>query len=590
MRRDSLNHVINVSVNQTLGRTVITSGTALLTALALFFFGGEVLHGFAFTMVVGIITGTYSSVFIAAAIVSFWRGNGADARRGARAGGQPPAAAPQQPTRKRSRSGRRGLRKAHGQLRLAAPAVSLQPDACSLICMPTLVQAALLGIVQGLTEFLPVSSTAHLLIGERLLGFDDPGGVFTVMIQLGSILAVMWLYRAKIARRSSPGCRRSPRRGASRCMIVLATRAGARRRRAVLEVRQERALRQLRRHRGRVHRRRHRHADRRAVPAGARRAATSTSLPVGRALAIGVVPGAGADSRRLAVGRHDRRRRWRCGSIARPPRSSRSFWRCRRWPRRSRTICWRCGTISASARGARDRGRLRDGVRRVGARRQAVPAAIVSRSGFAPFAWYRIALGAGAARGRRRRLDVAVMQWLRRSFIAGFFVTVPLFISVAAFIWIFGVVDGLTTPLYDRLLGRRIPGLGIADDGGGDRAGRRRRDQRHRQARAAARRGLPAAGAGVPDDLRAGEAAGRGVLAGQRVRVQAGGDGRGRAARLRARVPDAGVHRRSRPGPGGAAGRVRADQPPVSGRHRDLRARRRRRFPTSRSRTASGSS
>jgi uncharacterized membrane protein len=54
------------------------------------------------------------------------------------------------------------------------------------------------------------------------------------------------------------------------------------------------------------------------------------------------------------------------------------------------------------------------------------------------------------------------MQWLRRSFIAGFFVTVPLFISVAAFIWLFNVVDGLTTPLYDRLLGRRIPGLGIA--------------------------------------------------------------------------------------------------------------------------------
>jgi preprotein translocase subunit SecF len=76
MRRDSLNQVINVAINQTLGRTVITSGTALLTALALFFFGGEVLHGFAFTMVVGIITGTYSTVFIAAAIVSFWRGPG----------------------------------------------------------------------------------------------------------------------------------------------------------------------------------------------------------------------------------------------------------------------------------------------------------------------------------------------------------------------------------------------------------------------------------------------------------------------------------------------------------------------------------
>src|SRR3989454_9426354 len=52
------------------------------------------------------------------------------------------------------------------------------------------------------------------------------------------------------------------------------------------------------------------------------------------------------------------------------------------------------------------------------------------------------------------------MHWLRRSFVAGFFVTVPLFISAAAFIWIFNVVDGLTTPMYDRLLGRRIPGLG----------------------------------------------------------------------------------------------------------------------------------
>jgi preprotein translocase subunit SecF len=103
MRRDSMNDVINMSVNQTLGRTVITSGTALLTALALFLFGGEVLHGFAFTMVVGIITGTYSSVFIAAATVSFWRGSaptraGAHAPAGVAAAQQSPA--PQQPTRK----------------------------------------------------------------------------------------------------------------------------------------------------------------------------------------------------------------------------------------------------------------------------------------------------------------------------------------------------------------------------------------------------------------------------------------------------------------------------------------------------------
>jgi preprotein translocase subunit SecF len=73
MRRESLSEIINISINQTLGRTVITAGTALLSAIALFLFGGEVLHGFAFTMIVGILTGTYSSVFVAAAIVTFWR-------------------------------------------------------------------------------------------------------------------------------------------------------------------------------------------------------------------------------------------------------------------------------------------------------------------------------------------------------------------------------------------------------------------------------------------------------------------------------------------------------------------------------------
>src|SRR5207253_11488209 len=78
--------------------------------------------------------------------------------------------------------------------------------------MSPLLQAAILGVVQGVTEFLPVSSTAHLLIGARLLGYDDPGGLFTVMIQLGSIVAVMWLYRQKIATTvaglpSDPGAR-----------------------------------------------------------------------------------------------------------------------------------------------------------------------------------------------------------------------------------------------------------------------------------------------------------------------------------------------------------------------------------------------
>ncbi|MGC4086071.1 MAG: DUF502 domain-containing protein [Vicinamibacterales bacterium] len=55
-----------------------------------------------------------------------------------------------------------------------------------------------------------------------------------------------------------------------------------------------------------------------------------------------------------------------------------------------------------------------------------------------------------------------MFQWLRRSFIAGFFVTVPLFITVAALIWIFRIVDGLTSTFYVRVIGRELPGLGIA--------------------------------------------------------------------------------------------------------------------------------
>jgi preprotein translocase subunit SecF len=68
MRRDALDQIVNVSVNQTLGRTLITAGTTFLAVLALFVFGGEVLHAFAFTMLVGIVSGTYSTVFIASAI------------------------------------------------------------------------------------------------------------------------------------------------------------------------------------------------------------------------------------------------------------------------------------------------------------------------------------------------------------------------------------------------------------------------------------------------------------------------------------------------------------------------------------------
>jgi uncharacterized membrane protein len=54
-----------------------------------------------------------------------------------------------------------------------------------------------------------------------------------------------------------------------------------------------------------------------------------------------------------------------------------------------------------------------------------------------------------------------MMQWLRRRFIAGFFVSVPLVVSVAAFLWVFTIVDGITAPIFAEWLGRRIPGLGI---------------------------------------------------------------------------------------------------------------------------------
>jgi preprotein translocase subunit SecF len=66
MRRDKLENLVNTSINQTLSRTIITAGTTFFAVLALYVFGGEVLRGFAFTMVVGVISGTYSTVFIAA--------------------------------------------------------------------------------------------------------------------------------------------------------------------------------------------------------------------------------------------------------------------------------------------------------------------------------------------------------------------------------------------------------------------------------------------------------------------------------------------------------------------------------------------
>jgi preprotein translocase subunit SecF len=72
-RRESLTNIINLSVNQTLSRTIMSSGLTFLTAMALFLFGGQVLNSFSFALVVGILVGTYSSIFIASPILVFWQ-------------------------------------------------------------------------------------------------------------------------------------------------------------------------------------------------------------------------------------------------------------------------------------------------------------------------------------------------------------------------------------------------------------------------------------------------------------------------------------------------------------------------------------
>lgn len=79
-KRGNFRDIVNSSINQTMSRTVMTSGLTFLTALSLWLFGGPVLNGFAFALVVGIIIGTYSSVFVASPILVFWR-ESADKRK-----------------------------------------------------------------------------------------------------------------------------------------------------------------------------------------------------------------------------------------------------------------------------------------------------------------------------------------------------------------------------------------------------------------------------------------------------------------------------------------------------------------------------
>ena len=70
--KESLSDVINTSINQTLSRTLLTSGTTLLVVAALFFLGGEIIHDFSFALLVGVVVGTYSSIFIASVFLVYW--------------------------------------------------------------------------------------------------------------------------------------------------------------------------------------------------------------------------------------------------------------------------------------------------------------------------------------------------------------------------------------------------------------------------------------------------------------------------------------------------------------------------------------
>jgi preprotein translocase subunit SecF len=86
-RRRSLEEVMNTSINETLSRTILTSTTTLIVVVALFILGGGVIHDFAFAMLIGIIVGSYSSIFVASPIILVWEGSftkRAKAKKGAR--------------------------------------------------------------------------------------------------------------------------------------------------------------------------------------------------------------------------------------------------------------------------------------------------------------------------------------------------------------------------------------------------------------------------------------------------------------------------------------------------------------------------
>ena len=78
--KTSLKDIINTSINQTLSRTILTSGTTLLVVVSLFFLGGEIIHDFSFALMIGVLVGTYSSIFIASVFLVYWKSRSAKKR------------------------------------------------------------------------------------------------------------------------------------------------------------------------------------------------------------------------------------------------------------------------------------------------------------------------------------------------------------------------------------------------------------------------------------------------------------------------------------------------------------------------------
>ena len=172
MRRDNLTHIVNVAVNQTLARTVITAGTTLLSVIALYLFGGEVLQRLRLH---DARRDHQRHVFDRVhRVLDRHHVPGAQAREGAGGAGR---------RRSRRASPAAGAPRSSGRAPVTLPA------------------AVLLGIIQGLTEFLPVSSSAHLILARFFFGWETPpelGLAFDVALHIGTLAAILAYFHADL--------------------------------------------------------------------------------------------------------------------------------------------------------------------------------------------------------------------------------------------------------------------------------------------------------------------------------------------------------------------------------------------------------